>query len=163
MVVVQLLSHVRLLQPHGLQPARLLCQWDSPGKNTGVGCHFLLRRKSLPDINQWILKAEVGARSDNMCHFGKLWRRCPPSPQQCGKLCSHLPSHPPGTGLQENKSWNRLDREVGDVSLAWSLCLFAHPGMCVPALTSCQGTAVSLCSRSLFIITVHLAGLWLPW
>ena len=23
--------------------ARLLCPWDSPGKNTGVGCHFLLR------------------------------------------------------------------------------------------------------------------------
>ena len=29
------------LRPHGLQPARLLCPWDSPGKNTGVGCHFL--------------------------------------------------------------------------------------------------------------------------
>ena len=27
---------------HGLQPARLLCPWNSPGKNTGVGCHFLL-------------------------------------------------------------------------------------------------------------------------
>ena len=26
-----------------LQPARLLCPWDSPGKNTGVGCHFLLQ------------------------------------------------------------------------------------------------------------------------
>ena len=32
------------LQPHGLQPTRLLCPWDSPGKNTGVGCHFLLQR-----------------------------------------------------------------------------------------------------------------------
>ena len=31
------------LQPHGLQPAQLLCPWDSPGKNTGVGCHFLLQ------------------------------------------------------------------------------------------------------------------------
>ena len=30
-------------QPYGLQPARLLCPWDSPGKNTGVGCHFLLQ------------------------------------------------------------------------------------------------------------------------
>ena len=30
------------LQPHGLQPARLLCPWDFPGKNTGVGCHFFL-------------------------------------------------------------------------------------------------------------------------
>ena len=31
------------LQPHGLYPARLLCLWDSPGKNTGVGCHCLLQ------------------------------------------------------------------------------------------------------------------------
>ena len=31
------------LQPHGLEPARLLCSWHSPGKNTGVGCHFLLQ------------------------------------------------------------------------------------------------------------------------
>ena len=30
------------LQPHGLQPARLLCLWNSPGKNTGVGSHALL-------------------------------------------------------------------------------------------------------------------------
>ena len=31
------------LGPHALQPARLLCSWDPPGKNTGVGCHFLLQ------------------------------------------------------------------------------------------------------------------------
>ena len=31
------------LQPHGLPPARLLCPWDSPDKNTGVDCHFLLQ------------------------------------------------------------------------------------------------------------------------
>ena len=31
------------LPPHGLQPAKLLCPWDFPGKNTGVGCHFLLQ------------------------------------------------------------------------------------------------------------------------
>ena len=29
------------LQPHRWQPTRLRCPWDSPGKNTGVGCHFL--------------------------------------------------------------------------------------------------------------------------
>ena len=28
--------------PCGLQPTRFLCPWDYPGKNTGVGCHFLL-------------------------------------------------------------------------------------------------------------------------
>ena len=30
------------LRPHGLQPTRLLCPWDCPGKSTGVGCHRLL-------------------------------------------------------------------------------------------------------------------------
>ena len=29
--------------PHGLEPARLLCRWDSPGKNIGVGGHALLQ------------------------------------------------------------------------------------------------------------------------
>ena len=31
------------LRPHRPQPSRLPCSWDSPGKNTGVGCHFLLQ------------------------------------------------------------------------------------------------------------------------
>ena len=31
------------VRPHRRQPTRLPCPWDSPGKNTGVGCHFLLQ------------------------------------------------------------------------------------------------------------------------
>ena len=31
------------VRPHRWQPTRLRCPWDSPGKNTGVGCHFLLQ------------------------------------------------------------------------------------------------------------------------
>ena len=31
------------MQPHRRQPTRLLCPWDTPGKNTGVGYHFLLQ------------------------------------------------------------------------------------------------------------------------
>ena len=31
------------LRPHVLWPARLLCPWNSPGKNPVVGCHFLLQ------------------------------------------------------------------------------------------------------------------------
>ena len=42
-VVVQLLSWVQLLEPHRQLPARLLCLWDFPGNNTGLGCHFLLQ------------------------------------------------------------------------------------------------------------------------
>ena len=31
------------MRPHRRQPTRLPHPWDSPGKNTGVGCHFLLQ------------------------------------------------------------------------------------------------------------------------
>ena len=43
------------LRPHRLQPSRLLRPWDSPGKNTGVGCHCLLqymKRKSESEVAQ---------------------------------------------------------------------------------------------------------------
>ena len=33
----QLLQLVRFFETQGLEPARLLCPWDSPGKNTGLG------------------------------------------------------------------------------------------------------------------------------
>ena len=44
-LLLLLLSHSDSLQPHGLQPTRLLCPWHFPDKNTGVGCRFLLQSK----------------------------------------------------------------------------------------------------------------------
>ena len=46
-------TRAKLLQscqtlPYGLQPTIFLCPWVSPGKNTGVGCHALLRGSSQP-------------------------------------------------------------------------------------------------------------------
>ena len=41
-------------QPRGLQPTRLLCPWDFPGKSTGVGCHCLLRATSVGILNYWL-------------------------------------------------------------------------------------------------------------
>ena len=46
------------LPPHKLQPARLLCPWDFPGKNIGVGCHFLYQgifstQGSNPSLLHW--------------------------------------------------------------------------------------------------------------
>ena len=35
--------HLTLCNPVDFSPARLLCPWDFPGKNTGVGCNFLLQ------------------------------------------------------------------------------------------------------------------------
>ena len=43
MCTVNLLVVSDSLRPHGLSPARLLCPWSSPGKNTEMGCHFLLQ------------------------------------------------------------------------------------------------------------------------
>ena len=41
------------VRPHRWQPTRLPCPWDSPGKNTGVGCHFLLQcMKSESEVAQ---------------------------------------------------------------------------------------------------------------
>ena len=42
LVCVSVIQLYLTLRIHGLQPTRLLCPWNSPGKNTGVGCHFLL-------------------------------------------------------------------------------------------------------------------------
>ena len=39
----KLLQLCPTLQPHRRQPTRLCHPWDSPGKNTGVDCHFLLQ------------------------------------------------------------------------------------------------------------------------
>ena len=35
------------VRPHRRQPTRVLCPWNPPCKNTGVGCHFLLPQGSL--------------------------------------------------------------------------------------------------------------------
>jgi len=62
------------LWPHGLLPARLLCPWNSPGKNTGVGDHSLLQgifstQRSNPGL--------VHCRQIHyhLNHQGSLWTR----------------------------------------------------------------------------------------
>ena len=35
------------VRPHRRQPTKLPCPWDSPGKHTGVGCHFLLQHMKM--------------------------------------------------------------------------------------------------------------------
>ena len=46
------------LRPHGLQPARPLCPWESPGKNTGVGCLLPTNRLNLRLLH--LLHQQVG-------------------------------------------------------------------------------------------------------
>ena len=50
--MLSLFSRVQLGVTYGLQPTRLLCPWDSPGKSTGVGYHALLQEIS--QSRNWI-------------------------------------------------------------------------------------------------------------
>ena len=61
------------LRPHRRQPARLPHPWDSPGKNTGVGCHFLLPCMKVKS------ESEVA--------------------QSCLTLCNPMDCSPPGSSI----------------------------------------------------------------
>ena len=81
------------VQPHRLwQPARLPRPWDSPGKNTGVGCHFLLqcmKVKSETEVDwvyedlPYLLAAAAAAKSL----------------QSCLTLCDPTDGSPPGSPI----------------------------------------------------------------
>ena len=47
------------VQPHRQQPTRLPCPWDSPGKNTGVGCHFLLQCMKLKSESEVLSRVRL--------------------------------------------------------------------------------------------------------
>ena len=53
-------------RPRGLQPAGLLCPWDSPGRHTGVGCHSLLQGIFLTCLNRILDKRSRRAVVPNL-------------------------------------------------------------------------------------------------
>ena len=55
-------SHVRPVRPHRRQPTRHSCPWDSPGKNTGVGCHFLLQCVKVKSLSRVRLSDPMDCR-----------------------------------------------------------------------------------------------------
>ena len=59
------------LRPRELCPTRLLHPWDSPGKNTGVGCHFLLLIKVRAEQRNWKQKI---SREIQWTHKLVLWK-----------------------------------------------------------------------------------------
>ena len=64
--------------PHGLQPTRLLCPWDFPGKSTGVGCHFLLHRGVQPHPNSQQLILSTANKGLNHCYINHLAKEVRP-------------------------------------------------------------------------------------
>ena len=63
-------SHVWLFVTPWTVVARLLCPWDSPGKNTGVGSHFLLQGSSQPRDQTWVSCISCIAGSLSLSHQG---------------------------------------------------------------------------------------------
>ena len=59
------------LPPHGWYPTRLLCPWDSPGKNSGVGCHAFSRGSSQP--RDWTQISTLQGILYHLSHQGSLW------------------------------------------------------------------------------------------
>ena len=102
-----------LCNPHRRQPTRLPCPWNSPGKSTGVGCHFLLqcmqvksqsevtqscpslsdpRDCSLLGIFQAIVLEWVALSFSKACMHAKSLQSCP-------TLCDPRDGSPPGSSV----------------------------------------------------------------
>ena len=59
------------VQPHRLQPTRLRRPWDSPGKNTGVGRHFLLQCVKVRSLSHvWLLATPWTAAYQGLLSMG---------------------------------------------------------------------------------------------
>ena len=62
LLLLSCFSRVQPVWPHRRQPTRLPRPWDSPGKNTGVGCHFLLQCMKVK-IEKWKWSRSVMSNS----------------------------------------------------------------------------------------------------
>ena len=67
------------LWPRGLQPARLLCPWDSPGKNTGVGFAISFSRGSSRPRDRTRVSCTEG-------RFFTIWATCFTPPHGFGMI-----------------------------------------------------------------------------
>ena len=81
------------VRPHRRQPPRLSHPWDSPGKNTGVGCHFLLQCMKVKG------ESEVA--------------------QSCLTLSDPIDSSPPGSPVPGMLQARTLERVAISFSNAW--------------------------------------------
>ena len=112
-------------RPHRRQPIRLPSPWDSPGKNTRVGCHFLLQcikvksesevTQSCPTLSNPMDCSPPGSSVHGICQ-ARVLRRYPhniskadggecsgiaaaaaKSRQSCPTLCDPIHGSPPGS------------------------------------------------------------------
>ena len=82
------------VRPHRRQPTRLPHPWDSPGKNTGVGCHFLLQGIFLTQGLNSSLSGLLHWQEDSLplSHLGSITK-------SCLTLCDPMDNSPPGSSV----------------------------------------------------------------
>ena len=106
------------VRPHRWQPTRLPCPWDSPGKNIGVGCHFLLQCRKVKS------ESEIA--------------------QSCPTLCDPMDCRLPGSSIHgifqaRVLEWGAIAfSSLNDYisgKLSWSFCLH----ICTHRLTAMTG------------------------
>ena len=111
LLLLQLLSCfscVRLCATHRQQPTRLLCPWDSPGKNTGVGCHFLLQ----------CMKVKSESEVTQLC----------PTPRTPWTGANQAP---PSMGFSRQEHWSGCHCLVDSVSLRMLALSQVVRGFCI--------------------------------
>ena len=110
------------MRPHRWQSTRLPCPWDSPGKNTGVGCHFLLQcmkvkresevTQSCPTLSDPMVCSPPGSSVLNSTSLVEsLLQHC---------CFPHLPSQ---RCLFMNKGSSESSQESGPVQIVSGVCL----------------------------------------
>ena len=109
------------LRPHKQQPTRLPCPWDSPGKNTGVGCHFLLQSMKVKS------ESEVA--------------------QSCSTLRDPIDCSPPGSSIHGTFQARVL--EWGAIAFSNYFC-YCLP-FTLKFLCTCLGEQVRISRRGIYI------------
>ena len=131
------------LWPLGLEPARVLCPWNSPGKNTGVDCHFLLQgifptqgsNSGLHHCRQILYVLNHGGLGRGFLpprEEGGHWMALPSNVRawnRCGIICWCMPaettldafgawaSHPVQAGLLQNTKYNKATLLTSSMAL----------------------------------------------
>ena len=128
-------SCVWLFRSYGLQPTRLPCSWNSPGKNTGVGCHALLQG-ILPvqwlnpnhwrlQYSRWILYCRATGEAVNC--LSPLNNSGPVSPHRMSSLPDQLESQPrTGQPVHSTLRWRGQEPQCEvprlDSAHFWGIC-----------------------------------------
>ena len=98
-------SRVDSVRPHRGQPTRLPRPWDSPGKNTGVGCQFLLQGMKVKSESESLSRVRLLATPRTAAYQA-----------------------PPSMGFSSQEYWNEVPLMLPDVSVnkGW----YSHPQRC---------------------------------